>query len=118
MLVKSDQSPVLLPGYTAQGLRKKKSVNVTLSRQKAVGNQGTVTEVASCSVNCQYYSINDFQIFGNLEKIHLLCLDLLLYSAICHWQLSEGIPSYTQVPYEPHCNFFLFITYSLDMDNL
>lgn len=81
-----------------------------------MGNQGTVTELASCSVDCSYYSINNFQIFGNLEKIHLLCLDLLLYSAICHWQLSEEIPSYTEALYEPCCNFF--ITYSLDMDNL
>lgn len=66
-------------------------MNITTVGQKADGNQKIVTELDSCSMNCSKDLINTFHMFGNLEKVHLLGLDLLLYSPspMCYWQLSK-----------------------------
>lgn len=66
-------------------------MNMTTVGQKADGNQKIVTELDACSMNCSKDFIHTLHMFGNLGKVHLLCLDLLLYSpsSICYWQLSK-----------------------------
>lgn len=66
---------------------------MTPDRKKADGNQKVVTELDSCTTGCSYDFINTFHMFGNLGKVHLPGLELLLYSpsSICYWQLSKRI---------------------------